>query len=269
MPQPINHTSRSRLHFDTRRSLCARVPLRARASARAGAWALWLTAALTLSGGVMAQGAATSNDVDTVLDNIAQAANDLQDATFLLTGKLVDADGTEIALEVDFMIVPGESVANAYIIQPDALADNQIVLDGPAVYSYTFLTHQITIFDSDDPDALGGLLPASEDGATAQISFDLGQVFEGYTATITDVSDTDEGAVYTIHFANIDASAVILDVIATVPSSDWLPRSLVFLEADGRVLAELHAENLIIDQGLDVEMVRELPADAEIIDNRN
>lgn len=224
---------------------------------------------LPLAGAVLAQGAATSLDVDTVLDNIAQAANDLQDATFLLTGKLVDADGTEIALEVDFMIVPGESVANAYIIQPDALADNQIVLDGPAVYSYTFLTHQITIFDSNDPDALGGLLPTSEDGATAQISFDLGQVFEGYTAEITDVSEAGGVTTYTIRFANIDATAVILDVIATVPSSDWLPRSLVFLESDGRVLAELHAENLVIDQGLDVEMVRELPADAEVIDNRN
>jgi hypothetical protein len=53
-----------------------------------------------------------------------------------------------------------------------------------------------------------------------------------------------------------------------VPSSDWLPRSLVFLEADGRVLAELHAENLAINQGLDVDTVRQLPDDAEVIDNR-
>lgn len=224
---------------------------------------------LALSPAVMAQGAVASDlDVDTVLDNIAQAANDLQDASFLLTGKLVDADSTEIALEVEMMIVPGQSVASAYIIQPDALADNQIVLDGPAVYSYTFLTHQVTIFDSNDPDALGGLLPASEDGATAQISFDLGKVFEGYTAEITDVSESAGGPVYTIRFSNIDASALILDVIATVPATDWLPRSLVFLEADGRVLAELHAEDLVIDQGLDVDMVRELPEDAEVIDNR-
>lgn len=248
MPQP---------HRTPHRSRSSRVPL-----------TLALAVCLTLGSSTMAQGAATSLDVDTVLDNIAQAANDLQDATFLLTGKLVDADGTEIALEVEFMIVPGHSVANAYIIQPDALADNQIVLDGPAVYSYTFLTHQITVFDSDDPDALGGLLPTSEDGATAQISFDLGQVFEGYTAEITDASEADGVTVYTISFANIDATAVILDVIATVPSSDWLPRSLVFLESDGRVLAELHAQDLVIDQGLDVDMVRELPADAEVIDNR-
>jgi len=215
----------------------------------------------------LAQGEAAV-DVDTVLDNIAQAADDLVDVAFMLTGKLVDADSTEIALEVDMLIVPGASVASAYIIQPDALADNQIVLDGPAVYSYTFLTNQVTIFDASDPDALGGLLPASEDGASAQISFDLGKIFEGYTATITDATEADGGWVYTVRFSNIDTTALILDVVATVPSSDWLPRSLVFLEADGRVLAEIHAENLVIDQGLDVDMVRQLPEDAEVIDNR-
>ena len=242
------------------------LPLRAHLRAKA-AQDLVVTLFLTVPVLAAAQGAA-GVDVDTVLDNITRAANELQDATFLLTGKLVDADSTEIALEVDMMIVPGESVASAYIIQPDALADNQIVLDGPAVYSYTFLTHQVTIFDSTDPDALGGLLPAGEDGASAQISFDLGKVFEGYTATITDVAEVDGGQLYSISFSNLDPTALILDVVATVPSSDWLPRSLVFLEADGRVLAELHAENLVIDQGLDVDMVRQLPEDAEVIDNR-
>ena len=244
----------------------SRRPRRHFGTAKTAVMSLATALFIALPGVAAAQVAAL--DVDTVLDNIAQAATDLQDAAFLLTGKLVDADSTEIALEVDMMIVPGDSVASAYIILPVALADNQIVLDGPAVYSYTFLTHQVTIFDSTDPDALGGLLPAGEDGASAQISFDLGKVFEGYTATITDVSETDGGQLYTISFSNLDPDALILDVVATVPSSDWLPRSLVFLEADGRVLAELHAENLVIDQGLDVDMVRQLPDDAEVIDNR-
>lgn len=241
------------------------VRARARSATRRGVLVL---AVLVASLGHAPALAQSDLDVDTVLDNIAQAARDLVDASFLLTGKLIDADSTEIALEVDMLIVPGQSVASAYIIQPDALADNQIVLDGAAVYSYTFLTHQITIFDANDPDALGGLLPAGDDGATAQISFDLGKVFEGYTATITDVARTADVSTYTIRFANIDPTALILDVVATVPDSDWLPRSLVFLQSDGRVLAELHAENLVIDQGLDVNVVRQLPEDAEVIDNR-
>lgn len=225
-----------------------------------------LLVALGSAGVALAQ--APTEDVDTVLDNIASAARELHDASFMLTGKLVDVDGTEIALEIDMLIAPQERLASAYIIQPDALADNQIVLDDGAVYSYTFLTHQVTIFDADDPDALGGMLPTDEDGTTANISFDLGQVFAGYDATITDIGEGEDGPVYQINFKNIDDTAQILDVDATVPASDWLPRRLVFLGEAGNVVAELNAENLIIDQGLDLDFIRELPEDAEIIDNR-
>lgn len=212
--------------------------------------------------------AAQALDVDTVLDNVTTAARDLRDASFLLEGKLVDTDGTIIALEIEIRVVPPASLASAYIIQPDALADNEIVLDGPAVYNYTFLTNQVMVFDADDPDALGGLLPKGEDGASAEISFDLGAIFAGYVATIADVERGADGDVYVIEFKNKDPEALILDVIARVSASDWLPRQLVFMEADGRVMAELNANDLVIDQGLDPEEVRRLPDDAEVIDNR-
>ena len=225
-------------------------------------------ALLTLALGAAAVAQDANQDVDAILDNIANAARELQDASFLLTGKLVDVDGTEIALEIDMLIAPQESLASAYIIQPDALADNQIVLDGESVYSYTFLTHQVTIFDSDDPDALGGMLPTDDDGATANISFDLAKVFQGYEAEIAEIVDGDDGPVYTLSFSNIDPEAQILDVQATVPASDWLPRQLIFFGDSGEVIAELNAENLEIDQGIDPEEIRALPEDAEIIDNR-
>lgn len=219
--------------------------------------------------GALATAQEAPQDVDTVLDNIATAARNLDDASFLLTGKLVDADGTEIALEIDLLIAPAERLASAYIIQPDALADNQVVLDGESVFSYTFLTHQVTVFDSDDPDALGGLLPSADDGATANISFDLGKIFEGYEASIVAITEGEDGPVYQLNFANIDPAAQILDVDATVPASDWLPRRLVFLDDAGNVVAELNAENLQIDQGIDPDVIRALPEDAEIIDNRS
>src|SRR5690554_5280080 len=206
--------------------------------------------------------------VDTILDNVTQAARELQDASFLLTGRVIDADGTEFALEIEIQVVPGADVASAYIIQPDALADNQIVLDGNAVYSYSFLTHQVTIFDADDPDALGGMLPAGQDGATANLSLDLGEILAGYDATVVAVEEGDEGTVYVLNFQNRDREAMILDVDAWVLAADWLPRRLVFKEADGRVVAELNAEQLVIDQGLDPDDVRALPEDAEVIDNR-
>ena len=223
---------------------------------------------LALTPAAAAQSEAAALDVDTVLDNIAQAAEALEDVSFLLTGRLVDPDGTAIALEIDIRVVPDLPVASAYIIQPDALADNQIVLDGEAVYNYTFLTNQIAVFDANDPDALGGLLPAGEDGASASISFDLGAIFEGYVASVEEVFEGEHGPTYRIHFANRDPDALVLDVMALVPTADWLPRQLQFLQSDGTLLAELNAENMVIDAVLDPEDVRYLPEDAEIIDNR-
>lgn len=240
-------------------------PRRTRALARFLGAAL-LVVALVPTAAAQAQPAAL--DVDTVLDNIAQAADALEDVSFLLTGRLVDPDGTAIALEIEIRVIPDLPVASAYIVQPDALADNQIVLDGEAVYNYTFLTHQIAVFDANDPDALGGLLPAGEDGASASISFDLGAIFEGYVASIEEVFESEFGPTYRIHFANRDPDAMVLDVVALVPNSDWLPRQLQFLQADGVLLAELNAENMQVDAGLDPDDVRYLPEDAEIIDNR-
>jgi len=207
-------------------------------------------------------------DVDTVLDKVASAARGLQDAAFTLTGKLIDTDGTTIALEIEIQVVPPQSLAKAYIVQPDALADNEIVLDGNAVYNYTFLTNQVMIFDADDPDALGGLLPKGEDGASAEISFDLGTIFAGFDATLESVEKGPNSDVYVIDFVNKDPTAQILNVTARVDSSDWLPRQLVFTQSDGHVLAELNAEDLVTNQGLDPAEVRHLPDDAEVIDNR-
>ncbi len=217
--------------------------------------------------------AATANaqqpDVSSLLDNIKNAANAIQDATFTVTGKLVDADGTVIPLDVDIQTIPPQHLASAYINQPDALADNQIVLDGNVVKNYTFLTNQITLFDANDPDALGGLLPASPTGQGApQISFDLGAIFAGYDASIKDVKQTGGTTTYVLDFTNKDPKASILNVEATVPSSDWLPRRLVFLQKGDRVVADLNVTNLKLDQGLDPKKVAYLPKDAEVIDNR-
>lgn len=235
---------------------------------RSPAARLLLLLLLTFLSLPLSRAQAQSLDVDSVLTNITDAARALEDASFLLTGKLINADGTTITLEVDIQAIPPQSLANAYIIQPDALADNMIILDGNAVYNYTFLTNQVMIFDADDPDALGGLLPAGEDGASANISFDLGTIFEGYVATISEVFDGPNGQTYRLHFANKDPNATILDVDAEVPATDWLPRRLVFMQADGHVLAELNAEQLLVNSGLDPAALRDLPADAELIDNR-
>lgn len=213
--------------------------------------------------------AAQKPDVSTILDNITHAANAIKDATFTVTGKLIDTDGTIIPLNVDIQAIPPKHLASAYINQPAALADNQIVLDGKVVKNYTFLTNQITLFDANDPDALGGLLPAGPNGQSSpQISFDLGKIFQGYNATIKDEKTVGGTKTYVLDFANKDPKANILNVEATVPSSDWLPHRLVFLQKGGHEVAVLNVENLKLDQGLNPQKVAYLPPDAEVIDNR-
>ena len=68
------------------------------------------------------------------------------------------------------------------------------------------------------------------------MSFSL--VGGGEIAGILEVFEGEHGETYRLQFTNVDPAAEILDVTALVPSSDWLPRTLVFTQADGHVLAE-------------------------------
>lgn len=223
-----------------------------------------LLIALLASAGAWAQ----DLDGDGVLENMRLTAETLQDASFLLLGRIVDADGTDIPLEIEIQYVPAARAASAYILQPDALADNVIVLDGDTVANYTYLTNQVTLFDAGDPDAFGGLFGA-EEGDTFEFTTDLGQVFAGYEIAVEDYRDSPVGPVYLLRFSNIDESAAIDHIDALVVDGAWYPYSLQFFRADGSVLAELILENFDSDQGLDPELVVFLPDDAEIIDERN
>lgn len=223
---------------------------------------LFLLAALTAAAPAWAQ-----SDADAVLDRVAETASALADATFLLTGRLIDADGTEIPLEIEVQTIPDRPAASAYILQPDALADNIIVLDGDAVYNYTFLTHQVTIFDANDPDALGGLVGGG-DGDALDVTFDLEALFAGYEATLAGTTDTPEGVADVVRLDNVEDGARIARVEAVVPRSTSLPYALTLIGQDGAPLAELTFENLRTDVGLDPAQVTFLPEDAEIIDER-
>lgn len=212
--------------------------------------------------GTVAQGNAGA-----LLDRVAETAANLQDLSCLLVGRLIDADGTEIALEVELRTIPAEGVASAYLLQPDALADNIIVLDGDTVASYTFLTHQVTLFDADDPDALGGLVGSGEDGSL-DVTFDLKKLFAGFEATLDGEADTPYGPASVVRLDNVEEGAVIAWVAATIPESTLLPYRLEFHGADDALLAELYFEDLQTDVGLDAAEVSYLPDDAEILDER-
>ncbi|HEX7004185.1 MAG TPA: hypothetical protein VF168_08350 [Trueperaceae bacterium] len=218
--------------------------------------------ALLVTGTVLAQ----PLSADEVLERVTAQAESLEDASFLLTGELIDPDGTTINLEVAIEVIPGEEVARATFYQPDALADNVIVFEDDTVKNYLFLTNQVTLFDANDPDALGGLLTgqAGEDEGF-EFTLDLDALFAGWEASL----ESYEGGVYRLRMDNNSEGAAIDHAFVNVPEESWIPASVTLVAPEDRVLAELFVEEFERDQGLSAEDVTYLPEDAEVIDERN
>lgn len=205
---------------------------------------------------------------DEVLANLKTAAESLQDASFVLTGNLTDPDGTEIALEVDVQVIPGIKAARAEFIQPDALADNFIVLNGEAVYNYVFLTNQATIFPTDDPDALGGLFPEGNVDQGFDFTFNPEQLFRGWSSSVEGYSESPAGDVYEMRFVNEEPDALVAYVDAKIVDGEWRPYTMTFYSPEDTVLAALTLEDFRRDQDLDPAEVTYIPHDAELIDER-
>ena len=228
--------------------------------------ALFLAALLPIYLTSVAQ--AQDLSADEVLQNLEDRSASLQDAYFLLTGTIYDSDSQQYALEVDVQFIPDQELARADIYQPDALADNFIIADGKTVYNYLFVTNQVTILSADDPQALGALLP--EEQGAVNLTPDLGRFFksDNWKPTLEGYEESDDGPVYKLRFDNLDESANLDYVDATVLDSEWLPQSMTFVQTDGSPLAELNFSDYELDTGIDPTALREIPADAERIDER-
>jgi outer membrane lipoprotein-sorting protein len=204
-----------------------------------------------------------------VIANLTERAETLQDATFLVTGNLIDADGQEIPLEVNVSMMPKESLLRAEFIQPDAVADNLIVVDGNEVYNYVYLTNQVSIFALGDPDALAGLFPESEDGTTFEFTLNLAELFEGLDISSQGSQDSPVGKVYTLRFDNQETEDIILShVDTTVVEGSWVPYTMDFYNVEDKLVAELIFNDFMTDTGLNPDDVRYIDPSAEVIDER-
>lgn len=210
---------------------------------------------------------ASALDASEVLDALEASASSIQDLSFTLEGELVDEAGQTFQLEVEVLAIPSVPAAGLYIVRPDAIADNQIVLLGDEVRNYTFLTNQVSIFDASDPDAFGGLIEVGPDGELP-VSLDLAAVFAGWDASVVEEGETDGRPTVTLRFANRDAEAAMQTVLAIVTSDTWDPLQLTFFRADDVLFADLRFVDWVRDQGLDVADVTYLPEDAEVLDRR-
>ncbi|CAN5831305.1 outer membrane lipoprotein carrier protein LolA [soil metagenome] len=204
-------------------------------------------------------------DASQVLRAIEERTGALNDLTFLLEGEIRDEAGQRIAVEIEVMAMPNLPAASLYIIQPDALADNQVVIDADEIRNYTFLTNQVSVFHADDPDALGGLFP---EAAGATFDLDVGRVFQGWDVSIVSVEAGPDGEVYELRFDNLAAEAPIDHVLASIDADTWLPFRLVFFRDGDQLFADLRFVDMVVDQGLTRAEVTFLPDDAEVIDRR-
>jgi len=229
---------------------------------RRAAFALALAAA-ALPGAARAQTPAIAD----VLAALEARAAEIVDLSFVLDGQLIDEGGQVIRVEVEVLAIPGIPAAGLYILQPDAIADNQVVVDGDVVRSYTFLTNQTSLYDVDDPDAFGGLIEAGPDG-TLPISLDLAAVFAGWDASVVGSAETDRGPALVLRFDNREAGAAIRYVLATVLEGSWDPWRLAFYREGDTLFADLGFRDLEVNSGLTRSDVTYLPDDAEILDRR-
>jgi outer membrane lipoprotein-sorting protein len=200
-----------------------------------------------------------------VLANLEERSDTLTDASFLMTGKLVDTDGQEFPLEVTMQVIPAEGLLRAEFEQPDAIADNVLLIDNDGVYSYNFLTNQVSIFNLGDSEAFGGLLPSAKEGSSYQFSLNLADVFAGWDTSLEGFAD----GIYSLRFDNKEKEIALISHVDTKLSAEtWLPDTLLFYNADEQLIAELIFSDFAIDPGLDPEDLRTFEDDAEILDER-
>lgn len=226
--------------------------------------ALLLLTALTLT----ATAGAQDMSVDAILENLRASADSLSDASFLLAGQLVDLDGSAVDLEIAVRVITDLNLARAEFIQPDALADNFLIVDDEAVYNYLYLTNQVTILNASDPDALGGLIEAGDAELAVDFSTDLSELFDGWEAEVLGYDSSPVGNLYLLRFNNQDVITNVHYVEAQVVEDAWTPYRLVFYEENGEVLADLIFRDFERNPGLDPADLRFIPGDAEVFDER-
>jgi outer membrane lipoprotein-sorting protein len=209
---------------------------------------------------------------DEIVTRLTERAETIQDVAFLITGNLIDADGQEIPLEVNVATLPADNLFRADFLQPDALADNSIIIDGQDVYNYVYLTNQVSIFSLDDPQAFGGLFPSDEvesgGGRAFTFTLDLVSLFDGWTTSSQGLSESEAGPIYTLRFDNNEEGLAIGHVTATVAEETWLPTTMNFYAPDDTLIVELVLNDFALNEGLNPDDVRYLDPSAEVIDER-
>lgn len=223
-------------------------------------------AALLLAVALLPLAAAESPDPDTVISGLQQTLETTTDASFLVTGELLGGDGTVYRLELEVEAMPQEQLLRIFIIQPDALADNFIIVTPEDLYNYNYLTNQVVLYRADDPNAYGPLAGDAE--GSFQLTLDLAELFSGWDATVSGEVTTPLGPAVQLELSNSDRAANIAAATVTALEGDWWPQEIELFTAAGDTLLRIELSEVQTDTGLSEDDLLWYPPDAELIDER-
>ncbi|MEW6047809.1 MAG: hypothetical protein AB1609_15245 [Bacillota bacterium] len=249
----------------------------------------------TASGSSASAGSQPAAKADAVLTQVRQAVEAIRDASARLTTEAVDARGrrTRSVLKVAFLRTPG--LVRLEIVEPSALADQVYVIDfeKEQVQVYLPVTNQILVqpfakalpsgvdVRSLSPDRIFEALPgAAGAGKDSSVKLVATEKAGGKTLYVleapVDRSQLDGGS-----GAGAGAGSLLQGLVrgpalgaaedaayvrVWIDGSTWLATRVVTYSPSGKELSTLTLSDVRINAGLKPQALRQLPADAEIVE---
>lgn len=223
---------------------------------------------LTISAALLAGAVASAQEptADQIISGMQETLDATSDASFLVTGQMLGSDGTVYQLELEVEAMPQEGLLRLFIIQPDALADNFIIVTPEELYNYNYLTNQIVVYDADDPQAYGPLAGDSE--GSFELTLDLASLFAGWQTEVVGTVDTDNGPATELELTNLDPGANIASATVVALQDGWFPQRIDLRTSGGEPMLSIELDQVVFDSGLSADDLLWYPPDAEVIDER-
>ncbi len=203
---------------------------------------------------------------DEIISGMQQTLDSTTDASFLVTGEMLAGDGTVYQLELEVEAIPAEQLIRLFIIQPDALADNFIIVTPDDLYNYNYLTNQVVLYSADDPNAYGPLAGDAE--GSFELTLNLAELFSGWDASVAGAVDTEQGPGRLLELTNLDSEANIGSATVVALEDGWWPQEITLFTQRGDTLLRIELSGLQFGSGLREEDLLWYPPDAELIDER-
>lgn len=203
---------------------------------------------------------------DEIIKGMQDTLDSTTDASILVTGELLGSDGTVYQLELEVEAIPAEELIRLFIIQPDALADNFIIVTPTELYNYNYLTNQVVVYDADDPQAYGPL--AGDSDGSFELTLDLASLFSGWYSEVYGEVDTEAGPAHQLVLTNLDETANFASATVVALDGTWFPQEITLRNSDGLPILSIELQDVRFDTGLSAEDLLWYPPDAELIDER-